>query len=115
MARAKRGTKGHKRHKRTIKAAKGFFGRRKNCFTIARIALDRASKYAFRDRRAKKRDFRTLWIARIGAALREYNLPYSKFISLLKTNSISLDRKILAQMAIENPSSFAGIVKSVRP
>lgn len=114
MARVKRGVVSHARHKKVLKQAKGFYGRRKNTIRTAKAAVDRAGQYAYRDRRARKRVFRQLWIARINAAARERGLTYSKFIAGLKKAAIDLDRKVLADMAVNDPAAFGGIVDKVK-
>ena len=108
--RIKRGYKARKRRKKVLKLAKGYRGGRSKLFRTATDAVDKALMYAYRDRRARKRDFRRLWIARINAAARMNNLSYSKFIRGLKLANIELDRKVLAEMAISDPSGFAHIV-----
>lgn len=108
--RVKRGFKARKRRKKVLKLAKGYRGGRSKLFRTATDAVDKALMYAYRDRRARKRDFRRLWIARINAAARMNNLSYSKFIRGLKLANIELDRKVLAEMAISDPSGFAHIV-----
>jgi large subunit ribosomal protein L20 len=107
MARAKRGVKGHRRHKKWIKWAKGFNARRKNAFKPVKEAVQRAWLYAFNDRKLKKREYRGLWIVRINAAVRKHGLSYSKFVSGLKRHKIELDRKVLADIAINDPAAFA--------
>lgn len=106
MARVKRGTKAKARRKRVLDRAEGFRGRRKNCFTVAVIAVQRALKFAYAGRKQKKRNFRSLWIQRLNAAARNHGLTYSKLIPLLKKSGITLDRKVLSQMAIEDPAAF---------
>ena len=113
MSRVKRGVINHARHKKVLKAAKGFKGRAGNCFRIATERVDRAMEYAYRDRRAKKRDFRALWIQRINAAVRLHGLTYSRFINGLNKAGIELDRKVLSDIAIRQPQSFAEIVAQV--
>jgi large subunit ribosomal protein L20 len=107
--RVKRGYKARQRRKKVLKLARGFRGGRSKLFRTAADALDKALTYAYRDRRAKKRDFRKLWIARINAAARMNSISYSKFIHGLKTAGIELDRKVLAELAISDPSGFAKI------
>lgn len=107
--RIKRGTKARKRRKKVLKLAKGYRGGRSKLFRTAADAVDKALMYAYRDRRARKRDFRKLWVVRINAAVRMYNLSYSKFMSGLKRSNISLDRKVLAELAVSDPSGFARI------
>ena len=118
MARVKRGVTSHAKHKKILKAAKGFYGRRKNTIRAAKTAVDRAMQYATRDRRAKKRDFRSLWILRLNAAAREHGLTYSRLIGGLATAGIEVDRKVLAELAISEPEAFRLIVekaKAARP
>ena len=107
--RVKRGFKARKRRKKVLKLAKGFRGGRSKLFRTAADAVDKALMYAYRDRRARKRDFRRLWIARINAAARMNNLSYSKFIRGLKLANVRLDRKVLAELAISDPSGFSKI------
>ncbi len=107
--RIKRGFKARKRRKKVLKLAKGFRGGRSKLFRTAADAVDKALMYAYRDRRARKRDFRKLWIARINAAVRMNNISYSKFIRGLKLANIELDRKVLAELAISDPSGFGQI------
>ena len=114
MARVKRGVTGHARHKKTLKAAKGFHGRRKNTIRIARQAVERANQYATRDRRNKKRNFRALWIQRINAAAREHGLTYGRFIDGLNKAGIEIDRKVLSDMAIHEPEAFVALVGQAR-
>jgi large subunit ribosomal protein L20 len=101
------------RRKKVLKQAKGYFGRRKNVWTIAKNAVDKAMLYAYRDRRNKKRTFRALWIMRINAGARAHGLSYSQFIGKLKTNNIELNRKVLADLAMNNPEAFKAIVDKV--
>lgn len=108
--RVKRGFKARKRRKKVLKLAKGYRGGRSKLFRTATDAVDKALMYAYRDRRVRKRDFRKLWIARINAATRMNNLSYSKFIRGLKLAGVELDRKVLAELAISDPSGFAQIV-----
>jgi large subunit ribosomal protein L20 len=114
MPRVKRGVTARARHKKILALAKGYRGRRKNVFRIAKQAVMKAGQYAYRDRRAKKRVFRQLWIARINAATRGLGLTYSKFIAGLKKASIDMDRKVLSDMAINDPAAFAAIVDKVK-
>jgi large subunit ribosomal protein L20 len=109
--RVKRGFKARKRRKKVLKLAKGFRGGRSKLFRTAADAVDKALMYAYRDRRVRKRDFRRLWIARINAAARMNNLSYSKFIHGLKIAGVELDRKVLAELAISDPSGFTRIAK----
>ncbi len=110
MSRVKRGVTRKARHKKILKLAKGYRGRAKNCFRIAIEKVEKALSYAYRDRRVKKRDFRALWIQRINAAVREYGLVYSKFMNALKIANIDVDRKMLADLAVKEPETFAKIV-----
>ena len=114
MPRVKRGVTSRASHKKVIARAKGFRGRRNNVFRIANEAVMRAGQYAYRDRRNKKRDFHSLWITRINAAVREHGLTYSRFIAGLKAVGIEMDRKVLAAIAYDDPASFAEIVKKVQ-
>ena len=114
MSRTKRGVISRRRHKKVLKAVKGQFGRRKNTIRIARQAMEKAMQYAYRDRRAKKREFRSLWIQRINAGVRSEGLTYSKFINGLSKSGIKLDRKILAEIAYDNPEAFKTIVKKAQ-
>ncbi|WP_363347331.1 50S ribosomal protein L20 [Methylocystis echinoides] len=114
MARVKRGVTSHAKHKKTLKAAKGFYGRRKNTIRTAKAAVDRAMQYATRDRKAKKRTFRALWIQRLNAAVREHGLTYSRFIDGLAKAGVGVDRKVLSQLAIEQPEAFAAIVAQAK-
>ena len=114
MARVKRGVTSHAKHKKILKQVKGQFGRRKNTIRIARQAMEKAMQYAYRDRRNKKRDFKSLWIQRINAGVRAEGLTYSKFINGLSKSGIKLDRKILAEIAYDNPEAFKIIVKKAQ-
>ena len=114
MARTKRGVTSKARHKKVLKAVKGQFGRRKNTIRIARQAMEKAMQYAYRDRRAKKREFRSLWIQRINAGVRLQGLTYSKFINGLNKSKIKMDRKVLADIAYNDPEVFKSIVKKVQ-
>jgi len=114
MPRVKRGVTAHARHKKILKLAKGFRGRRKNVFRVAKQAVMKAGQYAYRDRRTRKRVFRALWIARINAASRELGVSYSRFMAGLKKAGIELDRKVLADMAVHDPAAFGGIVAQVK-
>ena len=114
MSRTKRGVISRRRHKKVLKAVKGQFGRRKNTIRIARQAMEKALQYAYRDRKAKKREFRSLWIQRINAGVREEGLTYSKFIDGLNKSKIKLDRKVLADLAYNNPEAFKSLVKKVQ-
>lgn len=114
MPRVKRGVTARARHKKVLALAKGYRGRRKNVFRVAKEAVMRAGQYAYRDRRTRKRVFRQLWIARINAAARELGISYSKFMAGMKTASIDLDRKMLAEMAVNDPAAFGSIVEKVK-
>ena len=114
MPRVKRGVTAHARHKKILKLAKGYRGRRKNVFRIAKQAVMKAGQYAYRDRRTRKRVFRQLWIARINAASRSLGVTYSKFMAGLKKAQIDIDRKVLSDMAIRDPAAFAAIVDKVK-
>ena len=110
MARVKRGVITHARHKKILKLAKGYRGRASTCFRVAIEKVEKALRYAYRDRRAKKRDFRGLWIQRINAGTRQYGMPYSRFMNGLKKAGIMLDRKVLADIAAREPASFKALV-----
>ena len=110
MARVKRGVTAHAKHKKVLKAAKGFYGRRKNTIRIAKQAVEKSLQYAYRDRKARKRNFRALWIQRINAAVREHGLTYGRFIDGLNKAGIEIDRKVLSDMAIHEPQAFAALV-----
>ena len=110
MARVKRGVTSHARHKKVIDQAKGYRGRRKNTFRVAKQAVEKAGQYAYRDRRQRKRQFRALWIQRINAASREHGLNYARFMSGLKRVGIEVDRKVLADLAVREPEAFRGLV-----
>ena len=114
MARTKRGVTSHARHKKVLKQVKGQYGRRKNTIRVAKQALEKAMQYAYRDRRAKKREFRSLWIQRINAGVRAEGITYSKFINGLSKTGIKIDRKILAEIAYDNPEAFKTIVKKAQ-
>ena len=114
MARVKRGVTSHAKHKKVLKAVKGQWGRRKNTIRIARQAMEKAMQYAYRDRRNKKRDFKSLWIQRINAGVRAEGFTYSKFINGLAKSGIKIDRKILAEIAYDNPEAFKTIVKKAQ-
>lgn len=114
MSRVKRGVTARARHKKVIAAAKGYRGRRGNVYRVAKQAVMRAGQYAYRDRRARKRVFRSLWIARINAAVREHGITYSRFINGLNRASIDLDRKVLADLAVTDKPAFAAIVAQVK-
>ena len=114
MARVKRGVTTRAKHKRILVQAKGYYGRRKNTIRIARQAVEKAGQYAYRDRRNKKRVFRALWITRINAASRSHGMTYSVFMNGLKKAAIELDRKVLADMAVNDKPAFAAIVNTVK-
>ncbi len=114
MARVKRGVTCHARHKKVLEQAKGYVGRSSTNYRIALERLEKALRYAYRDRRVKKRDFRALWIQRINAAVREHGLTYSKFIAGLKRAGIEMDRKVLAAIAYDDAPAFAEIVRKVQ-
>ena len=110
MARVKRGVTSHAKHKKILKAAKGYYGRRKNTIRIAKQAVEKANQYAYRDRKRKKRTFRALWIQRLNAAVRPFGLNYSRFIDGLGKAGVLVDRKILSDLAIHEPAAFEAIV-----
>jgi large subunit ribosomal protein L20 len=114
MAHVKRGVTAHARHKKILKAAKGFRGRRKNTIRVARQAVERSMQYATRDRRNRKRNFRALWIQRINAAAREHGLTYGRFIDGLNKAGIEIDRKVLSDMAVHEPEAFGALVGQAR-
>lgn len=114
MARVKRGVAAHARHRKVLSAAKGFRGRSSTCFRPAIERLEKSWLYAYRDRKNKKREFRALWIQRINAAVREFGLKYSTFIDALTKSNISVDRKVLAKLAVENPETFKSLVEQVK-
>lgn len=114
MARVKGGPRARARHKKVIKQAKGYYGRKKNCFRVAIEAVEKAGQYAYRDRRNKKRTFRALWIQRINAAARLHDLTYSQLMHGLKVAGIDLDRKVLSDIAIREPEQFAAIAKQAQ-
>lgn len=110
MSRVKRGVTTHARHRKIIKKASGYYGRRKNTFRIANQAVEKAGQYAYRDRRTRKRNFRSLWIQRINAAVREHGLTYGRFIDGLGKAGIEVDRKVLSDLAIHQPEAFKALV-----
>ena len=114
MPRVKRGTKRHERRKKVLKAAKGYFLGKSKLFKFAAEALDRAGQFAYRDRKTRKRDFRRLWIVRIGAAARQNGINYNQFVFGLKKAGIELDRKILADIALEDPAGFAQLAEKAK-
>jgi len=114
MPRVKRGTTAHARHKKVLKQAKGYFGRRKNVYRVAKQAVMKAGQYAYRDRRQRKRQFRSLWIVRINAAARECGLSYSSLMNGLKKANIEIDRKMLADIAVFDQPAFAAIAEKAK-
>ena len=114
MPRVKRGVTAHARHKKVLEQAKGFRGRRKNVFRIAKEAVMKAGQYAYRDRRNKKRTFRALWIQRINAGVRQFGLTYSRFINGLEKAGVTIDRKVLSDLAIREPAAFQMIVEKAK-
>jgi large subunit ribosomal protein L20 len=114
MARVKRGVTSHAKHKKVFKAAKGFYGRRKNTIRIAKQAVEKANQYAFRDRKRRKRTFRALWIQRLNAAVRPFGLTYSRFINGLALAGIDMDRKVLSDLAIHEPVAFQAIAEKAK-
>ncbi len=114
MARVKRGVTSRAKHKKVLKAVKGQWGRRKNTIRVAKQAMEKAMQYAYRDRRNKKRDFKSLWIQRINAGVRAEGLTYSKFINGLNKSGIKIDRKILAEIAYDSPEAFKNIVQKAQ-
>lgn len=114
MARVKRGTTAHQKHKKVLDRAKGFLGRHGSAFTLAKEKVDKAGQYAYRDRRAKKRDFRSLWIVRINAAVRPSGLTYSQFMNGLRRANITVDRKVLAEMAYANDDGFTKLIDEAK-
>lgn len=110
MARVKRGTTSHAKHKKIVKAAKGFRGRNNNVYKVAREKVEKGLQYAYRDRRNRKRNFRALWIQRINAGAREHGLTYSQFMNGVNKAGIELDRKVLADMAATDPAAFKAVV-----
>ena len=114
MSRVKGGPRARARHKKVIKSAKGYYGRKKNCFRVAIEAVEKAGQYAYRDRRNKKRTFRALWIQRINAAARLHDMTYATFMHGLKVVGIDMDRKVLSDIAIREPEQFAAIAKQAQ-
>ena len=112
MSRVKRGVTSHARHRKVIKQAKGYYGRRKNTIRVARQAVEKAGQYAYRDRKVRKRTFRALWIQRINAAARENGLTYGRLIDGLKKAGIELDRKVLADIAVHETQTFKGLIEA---
>ena len=114
MARVKRGVTTHAKHKKVIKQASGFRGRRKNTFKVAKQAVEKSMQYAYRDRKNNKRNFRSLWIVRINAAARLHGMSYSQFMGKVKANHIELNRKVLADLAVNNPEAFKAVVEKIK-
>jgi large subunit ribosomal protein L20 len=114
MSRVKRGVTSHARHKKVLAKAKGYYGRRKNTIRVAKQAVTKAGQYAYRDRRARKRNFRALWIQRINAGSRAHGLPYGQFIDGLNKAGIEVDRKVLADLAVHEPAAFEALVGQAR-
>ena len=114
MARTKRGVTTHARHKKIVDMAKGYYGRRKNTIRTAKQAVEKAQQYAYRDRRAKKRNFRGLWIQRINAGVREHGMTYSQFINGIKKAGIEIDRKVLSDLAMSEPAAFAQLCRQAQ-
>ena len=114
MARVKRGVTAHAKHKKVLKAAKGYYGRRKNTIRIAKQAVEKALQYQYRDRKRKKRTFRSLWIQRINAAAREHGLTYGRFIDGLNKAGIEIDRKVLSDLAIHDATGFGALVEQAK-
>ena len=114
MPRVKRGVQAHARHKKIMKAAKGYYGARSKVFRVAKQAVEKAGQYAFRGRKRKKRTFRALWIQRLNAAVRPFGLNYSKFIDGLNKSGLVIDRKVLSDIAINEPAAFAAIVEKAK-
>ena len=114
MARVKRGVTSHAKHKKVLKAAKGYYGRRKNTIRVAKQAVEKAMQYAYRDRKVRKRNFRALWIQRLNAAVREHGLTYSRFIDGLIKAGVGVDRKVLADLAMHEPAAFNAVVDKAK-
>ncbi|WP_349359306.1 50S ribosomal protein L20 [Stappia sp.] len=114
MSRVKRGVTAHAKHKKVIKAAKGYYGRRKNTIRVAKQAVERAAQYAYRDRKARKRNFRSLWIQRINAAVREHGMTYGRFIDGLNKAGVEVDRKVLSDLAIREPEAFKALTEKAK-
>lgn len=114
MARVKRGVIARARHKKILKQAKGYYGRRKNVFRVAKQAVTKAAQYAYRDRRQRKRQFRTLWIARINAAARQNGISYSRLINGLKKANVQIDRKVLADIAVFDKPGFTALAEKAK-
>ncbi|RAI03336.1 50S ribosomal protein L20 [Acuticoccus sediminis] len=114
MAHVKRGVTAHAKHKKVLKQAKGYYGRRKNTIRVAKQAVEKANQYAYRDRKVRKRNFRALWIQRINAAVRPLGLTYARLIDGLNKANIDIDRKVLADLAMNEPAAFTAIVEQAR-
>ncbi|MBC2857865.1 50S ribosomal protein L20 [Stappia sp. 28M-7] len=114
MSRVKRGVTAHAKHKKVLKAAKGYYGRRKNTIRVAKQAVEKAGQYAYRDRKVRKRNFRSLWIQRINAAVREHGLTYGRFIDGLNKAGIEIDRKVLSDIAIREPDAFKELTEKAK-
>ena len=114
MSRVKGGVSAHNRHRKVIKRAKGYYGRRKNTFRVANQAVEKAGQYAYRDRRARKRNFRSLWIQRINAAARDSGITYARFINGLTRAGIEVDRKVLADIAVHEPEAFKALAEKAK-
>lgn len=114
MSRVKRGVTSHARHRKVLKQAKGYYGRRKNTIRVAKQAVEKANQYAYRDRKRRKRTFRALWIQRLNAAVRPFGLNYSRFIDGLAKAGLLVDRKVLSDLAIHEPAAFAAIVEKAK-
>ncbi len=114
MSRVKRGVTAHARHKKVLSKAKGYYGARKNVYRVAKQAVTRAGQYAYRDRRQRKRQFRSLWIARINAAARQYDISYSRLINGLNKASIEVDRKVLADLAVHDIAAFGQLAEKAK-
>ncbi|WP_306029245.1 MULTISPECIES: 50S ribosomal protein L20 [unclassified Stappia] len=114
MSRVKRGVTAHAKHKKVLKAAKGYYGRRKNTIRVAKQAVEKAGQYAYRDRKVRKRNFRSLWIQRINAAVREHGLTYGRFIDGLNKAGIEIDRKVLSDIAIREPDAFKVLTEQAK-
>ena len=114
MPRTKGGTVSHRRHKKVVDQAKGYYGRRKNTFRVANQAVEKAGQYAYRDRRNRKRNFRALWIQRINAACRELDFTYGRFINGLGKAGVEVDRKVLADLAVHEPEAFKALVEKAK-
>ena len=114
MSRVKRGVTSHARHKKILDKAKGYYGRRKNTIKVAKQAVTKAGQYAYRDRRVRKRNFRSLWIQRINAAARQHGLTYGRMIDGLTKSGVEIDRKVLADLAVHEPVAFEALVETAR-